>query len=215
MSELLQANWILLVVALMIGVVVAWWVFAASRRTKVEIEDKGEGETAARRNQALIDAPPAAAKDAMPPPTPEAIGGAGVAVGAAAQADEAERKSQIAETSPGALSADANTEEVAAAPGSTDAEAGPSPAPAPAPADAPADDLTQIKGVGPKLAAQLRDLGVTSYARIAAWDDAEIDRIDARLGRFQGRIRRDDWVTQAGLLASGDTAAYEARFGKM
>jgi predicted flap endonuclease-1-like 5' DNA nuclease len=77
------------------------------------------------------------------------------------------------------------------------------------------DDLTRIKGLGPKIADQLATLGVTSFAQIAAWDEAEIDRIDAQLGRFQGRIRRDDWPSQAKLLAAGDTAGYEAKFGKL
>ena len=77
------------------------------------------------------------------------------------------------------------------------------------------DDLLLIKGLGPKLVEQLRALGVTSFAQIAAWDDAEIDRIDAQLGRFQGRIRRDDWPAQARLLAAGDTSGYEAKFGKL
>ena len=75
------------------------------------------------------------------------------------------------------------------------------------------DDLTRIKGVGPKLAAILRDEGVTSFAQIAAWSDADINRIDAKLGRFEGRIRRDDWVAQAGHLSSGDMEGYKARFG--
>jgi predicted flap endonuclease-1-like 5' DNA nuclease len=77
------------------------------------------------------------------------------------------------------------------------------------------DDLTRIKGLGPKLVEQLRLLGVTSFAQIAAWDDSEIDRIDSQLGRFQGRIRRDDWRAQAHLLAAGDTSGYEAKFGKI
>jgi predicted flap endonuclease-1-like 5' DNA nuclease len=75
--------------------------------------------------------------------------------------------------------------------------------------------LVRIKGLGPRLAEQLRTLGVTSLAQIAAWDDAEIDRIDAQLGRFQGRIRRDNWPEQARLLTAGDLSAYEARFGKL
>lgn len=75
------------------------------------------------------------------------------------------------------------------------------------------DDLTQIKGLGPKLAARLAELGITSFSQIAAWDDAEIDRIDAELGRFQGRIRRDAWVEQARLLARGDREGFERTFG--
>ena len=82
-------------------------------------------------------------------------------------------------------------------------------------ASPPGEDLTRIKGLGPKIADQLRALGVTTFAQIAAWDEAEIDRIDAQLGRFQGRIRRDDWPGQAKLLAAGDTEAYEATFGKL
>ncbi|NCP10415.1 MAG: hypothetical protein GW859_00415, partial [Sphingomonadales bacterium] len=58
-------------------------------------------------------------------------------------------------------------------------------------------------------------LGVTRYDQIAAWDAADIDRIDAQLGAFQGRIRRDDWVEQARLLAAGDTAGFEAKFGAL
>ncbi|MEG3597136.1 MAG: hypothetical protein VX357_02735 [Pseudomonadota bacterium] len=78
-----------------------------------------------------------------------------------------------------------------------------------------ADDLTRIKGVGPKLSSTLNAMGVTSFAQIAAWDEAEIDRIDAQLGRFQGRIRRDDWVGQASLLAAGDDSGFAQRYGKL
>ena len=84
-------------------------------------------------------------------------------------------------------------------------------------ADAPsgADDLTRMKGLGPKLRDRLAELGVTRFAQIAEWDEAEIDRIDAELGRFAGRIRRDDWVEQAQFLAADDRAGYEARFGAL
>jgi predicted flap endonuclease-1-like 5' DNA nuclease len=89
-------------------------------------------------------------------------------------------------------------------------------APAPVTGNAAvADDLTRIKGVGPKLADQLRVLGITELSQIAAWNDDDIDRIDVQLGRFQGRIRRDDWRSQAQLLIGGDTTAYEARFGRL
>lgn len=77
------------------------------------------------------------------------------------------------------------------------------------------DDLTRIKGLGPKLVAMLGEQGITSFAQIASWDEATIDRIDAGLGRFQGRIRRDSWVEQAQLLAAEDIAGYEDRFGKI
>jgi predicted flap endonuclease-1-like 5' DNA nuclease len=79
----------------------------------------------------------------------------------------------------------------------------------------PADELTRMKGVGPKVAAMLNGLGVTRYDQIAAWTDADVARIDAQLGTFKGRVTRDQWVEQARLLAAGDTAGFEAKFGKL
>lgn len=78
-----------------------------------------------------------------------------------------------------------------------------------------ADDLRRIKGLGPKLVTMLAAQGVTRFDQIAAWTDADIDRMDARLGAFAGRIRRDNWVEQARHLAAGDVAGFEARFGKL
>ena len=84
-----------------------------------------------------------------------------------------------------------------------------------APVVATGDDLTRIKGVGPKLSRLLGELGVTSYAQIAGWTEADLAAIDAKLGAFAGRPTRDAWVAQATLLAGGDTAAYETKFGKL
>ena len=186
MAQLLQENWILLVVALVVALLVAWWLFAASRRTRVELDRSEDRDAPAHRNQALIDAPPAAGAAGIPVHTPEGLAGIGEAVAATI------------------------TPQTVAAEPFDEAPAEPTRAPATG-----SDDLTRIKGLGPKLADQLRELGVTRLDQIASWDDAEIDRIDARLGRFQGRIRRDDWTGQARLLAAGDTAAYEAKFGKL
>lgn len=77
------------------------------------------------------------------------------------------------------------------------------------------DDLTRIKGLGPKLSRLLAELGVTRFEQIAAWTEADITAIDAQLGAFAGRPTRDAWVEQARLLVSGDAAAYEAKFGKL
>jgi predicted flap endonuclease-1-like 5' DNA nuclease len=79
----------------------------------------------------------------------------------------------------------------------------------------PPDELTRMKGVGPKVAALLNGLGVTRFDQIAAWNEADVARVDAQLGAFKGRIARDQWVEQARLLAAGDTAGYEAKFGKL
>lgn len=79
----------------------------------------------------------------------------------------------------------------------------------------PADELTRMKGVGPKVAMMLNGMGVTRYDQIASWTDADVARIDAQLGAFKGRVTRDQWVEQARLLAAGDKAGYEAKFGKL
>lgn len=95
----------------------------------------------------------------------------------------------------------------------------PAPAPTPPPVAAPApaasaDDLTRIKGLGPKIAALLNELGVTSYAQIAGWSAEDAAAIDAQLGRFSGRISRDQWIAQAQLLAAGDEAGFVKKFGQ-
>ncbi len=77
------------------------------------------------------------------------------------------------------------------------------------------DNLQLIKGVGPKLNALLASLGVLRFDQIAAWTSEEIAEVDAHLGNFKGRIERDNWVEQAGMLASGDTAAFEAKYGAL
>ena len=101
--------------------------------------------------------------------------------------------------------------------------AAPTPAPAPAPAPAApvttssdgSDDLLQLKGVGPKLNDRLKELGITSYAQIAGWSDADVARIDDQLGTFKGRIQRDNWIDQAQLLNAGDKAGFEAKYGSL
>ena len=85
----------------------------------------------------------------------------------------------------------------------------------PAPAKGPGDTLTQLKGLGPKAASLLNDLGVTRFEQIASWNEADVAAIDAQMGAFKGRIGRDRWVDQARLLAKGDTAAFEAEFGAL
>ncbi|WP_022682368.1 hypothetical protein [Sphingobium bisphenolivorans] len=106
-------------------------------------------------------------------------------------------------------------EPVAAAPAVPVAEAIPA-SPAVTSSDVGAhDDLLKLKGVGPKLNALLIELGVTRYAQIANWSDADVAAIDARLGNFKGRPVRDQWIDQAKYLAAGDLAGFEAKYGKI
>lgn len=185
MVPMIEANWLALVLVLLIGLLVAWWIYA--RATKPRERHRApdaldEGAAPAARNQALIDAPSAAA---LADSGPSILGGVGEVIAVAAQDEVA-----------AASAADLPRETIAEVGGE-------------------ADDLRKIKGVGPKLVTLLASLGVTRFAQIAEWTEADIDRIDGQLGTFAGRVRRDSWVEQAKFLAAGDVAGFEGKFGKL
>lgn len=85
----------------------------------------------------------------------------------------------------------------------------------PVPARGRLDDLEQLKGVGPKLAALLAAHGLTRFDQIAKLTDSELERLDADLGVFRGRLQRDRVVEQASYLARGDLDGFEQRFGRL
>jgi NADH-quinone oxidoreductase subunit E len=59
-----------------------------------------------------------------------------------------------------------------------------------------ADDLKQIKGIGPLNERKLNALGIYHFRQIAAWTQDEARWIGAFLG-FRGRVEREDWIGQA------------------
>jgi len=77
------------------------------------------------------------------------------------------------------------------------------------------DDLCVIKGVGPKFADALNALGFHRFDQIAQLTPTEIERLDAQLGAFSGRITRDRIVEQSDYLARNDIDGFEQRFGKL
>ena len=77
--------------------------------------------------------------------------------------------------------------------------------------DGGADDLKQIKGVGPKLEAMLNRMGVYHFDQIASWRAPEVAWVDENLEGFKGRVSRDNWVDQAKLLASGGETEFSKR----
>ena len=58
------------------------------------------------------------------------------------------------------------------------------------------DDLTLIRGLGPRLRAVLNELGVYYFAQIADLSPPDIAWLDAKLA-FAGRLVRDRWIPQA------------------
>jgi len=100
----------------------------------------------------------------------------GAAVSAAAEAPKAEKKADKKAAPKAEAKADA------------------------APKSDGADDLKQLSGVGPALEKKLHEAGITSFAQIAAWTEADIAEMDEKLS-FKGRIEREGWVEQAKSLA--------------
>ncbi len=77
--------------------------------------------------------------------------------------------------------------------------------PASAAAEPGDDDLTVLVGVGPRTALALRARGVTRFAHLAAWTQADLAAFDAELnlkGHLKGRGVRDAWIEQARRLAA-------------
>ena len=70
-----------------------------------------------------------------------------------------------------------------------------------------ADDLTQINGIDDDLAARLKQLNCIKYDQIANFSDDDMANVDEKLG-LDGRIEKDDWVSQAQALIA-EAAAEE------
>ncbi len=65
------------------------------------------------------------------------------------------------------------------------------------------DELTLLRGVGPRVADALVARGVTTFAQLAAWTDAEMAAFDTEL-KLLGRSKRYDFLSQARQLAAED-----------
>ena len=77
------------------------------------------------------------------------------------------------------------------------------PAKAPAKAKAEGGPIDQIKGIGPRLAVELNEMGITSVGQIAAMSKSDMTKVDEKLTKFKGRCFRDDWIGQAKALMAG------------
>lgn len=66
--------------------------------------------------------------------------------------------------------------------------------------ETPADDLTRISGIGPKIQTQLNGEGIFHFWQIARLTAADITRIERRIG-MAGRIKREGWIEQAKRLS--------------
>lgn len=78
------------------------------------------------------------------------------------------------------------------------------------PATGDADDLKRIKGIGPKNEDALNELGIYTFAQIAAWTPDNIDWVEDFMS-FSGRIQRENWISQAIELAQGGETEFSKR----
>ena len=119
-----------------------------------------------------------------------AVGAGSIAAGAAVAAKPAKKAEKKAEPKKAEKKAEAKAEPKKAAPKkkATKADKG--------------DDLKELSGAGPALEKKLNEAGVTTFAQIAAWTDADVADMDEKLS-FKGRIEREGWIEQAKELAKG------------
>jgi predicted flap endonuclease-1-like 5' DNA nuclease len=75
-----------------------------------------------------------------------------------------------------------------------------------------ADNLQRISGVGPKNEAILHKLGFFHFDQIAGWTAGQVSWVDDHL-KFNGRIKREEWIKQSGLLAAGKEAEFTKLYG--
>ena len=71
-----------------------------------------------------------------------------------------------------------------------------------APRNNKADDLKEIKGIGPALETMLQGMGVYHFDQITTWGPSELAWVDENLEGFKGRASRDEWVAQAKKILS-------------
>lgn len=64
------------------------------------------------------------------------------------------------------------------------------------------DDISLIGGIGPKIFKALTDMGITSFAQIAAWTPEDVERIETEI-KQKGRVAREEWIEQANELIAG------------
>lgn len=224
----LQENWIIAVVGLVVAVVLLWWLFGRAKPEEIappSIEPAKPAKPLEPVKPEIVAAEPARFKPIEPAPTP-VVTPTPPPIAKTPPPPPPPVAIPVAEPAPEPAPppepiAPAPVEPVAAEPIAPVAAAEPAPEPQPAPTPTPevtelkADNLQLLKGVGPKMVALLGGLGVSSFQQIANWTDADVAAIDPQLGAFQGRIARDNIVDQAGYLARGDKAGFEAKYGAL
>ncbi len=196
MFDLIFDNPIRFILAFVIGIATAWWIWGRLGEIVSDTVDSAT-DTVGDVASGTVDAAKGAGG---------AVVGGVAAAGAGAAALASDAKDAAVDTASSvkdaavdtAGSAKAKVQDVAGKPKIAMAVGDP-------------DDLTRIKGIGPKLNDLCQSLGVQRFDQIAAWKKADVAEVDQYL-KIKGRIDRDEWVKQAKLLAARDDAAHAAKY---
>jgi NADH-quinone oxidoreductase subunit E len=76
--------------------------------------------------------------------------------------------------------------------------------------DGELDDLKEISGVGIKIEEVLQSLGIYQFEQIAEWTPENIEWIENYL-TLKGRVKKEDWIGQAKLLAAGGQTEFSKK----
>src|SRR4051812_14709110 len=79
----------------------------------------------------------------------------------------------------------------------------------------PPDNLQLLKGVGPKLAAEVDGFGHPRFGQVGGLAGNGVALLGRRMGGFGGWIGRGRVVEAGWYFGGGDTDGFEAKFGKL
>ncbi|GAB5537153.1 MAG: hypothetical protein Rubg2KO_34020 [Rubricoccaceae bacterium] len=191
-----------------------------------ETEEASDEAVAETTEDAVAESAPAVAEEqpAVEAETTEEVA-AEAAEEVAEQAEAASEEADTVEAAPEAAAAPAETPVDTTADATTDAtepeiaDEGETVAATDQPAsdadiatgtsEVPGDDLTTLKGVGPKYATILNDAGIATYALLAEQTVDRLQEIITEAGSTTAG-NEETWPEQARLLATGDQTGFEA-----
>jgi len=192
------------VVFVVAGLLLTWICCSDLKSTAPGTYTVGNTAPADEESAGTMAAAPEPQPEPTPEPTPEPVA---VVTPEAPVVEEPEIEAPVADT-PAAAPAGEDYDRDGIVEGTDEGE---KPATLDGPRDGGADDLKQIKGVGPKLEKMLNGMGFWHFDQVANWTDQEVAWVDANLEGFKGRVSRDQWVAQASVLAGGGETEFSKR----
>jgi predicted flap endonuclease-1-like 5' DNA nuclease len=70
------------------------------------------------------------------------------------------------------------------------------------------DDLSRLKGIGPKISTALKAAGITTFAQLAERSATEVEQI-VRNADVKSVIHPENWIADAKKVVAGDTSVLE------